>query len=243
MSENNVKESRESIFAYADGTRFENRAIREVFSTIYQEQAWNIDDNESVSGPGSGLSQTLELRRQIPRLLEKFSVKSILDVPCGDFYWLRQIDFSRLQYTGADIVPQLVEHNNRLYASGGRRFILLDLTSQLLPHNDLILCRDCLVHFSYNDLKKALDNIMRSECRYLLTTTFMQQVKNHDCVTGGWRPLNLQLAPFYFPEPLDIIDEKCTEANGLFSDKSLALWKIEDLPPLEYENGIESKNT
>lgn len=236
MNNNTVKKTRESVFAYSDGSRFGDRPIREVFSSIYREQAWNISDNESVSGPGSGLSQTAEIRLQIPRIIKQYGIESIFDIPCGDFHWLRQVDFSgvqsNVQYTGADIVPQLVERNNGLYAAENRRFIIFDLTSQPLPASDLILCRDCLVHFSFNDIKKAMDNVMESKSRYLLTTTFTRQEENRDCVTGGWRALNFQIPPFDFPEPIDIIDEKCTEAGGLFTDKCLALWKIENLPAL-----------
>jgi hypothetical protein len=42
--------------------------------------------------------------------------------------------------------------------------------------------------------------------------------------------LNLQYAPFLFPAPLAVINESCTEAGGDYADKSLALWRVEDLP-------------
>jgi hypothetical protein len=59
-----------------------------------------------------------------------------------------------------------------------------------------------------------------------LTTTFPGCASNEDIVTGDWRPLNLQLAPFNLPAPDLLINEQCTEGGNLFADKSLGLWRL-----------------
>ena len=94
----------------------------------------------------------------------------------------------------------------------------------------MIFCRDCLVHLSFNKIFNAINNIKKSNSKYLLTSTFPARRKNRNIFTGGWRPLNFQLKPFNFPTPLMIINERCSETGGKFFDKSLGLWKIEDLP-------------
>jgi len=72
--------------------------------------------------------------------------------------------------------------------------------------------------------------------QYLLTTSFTNRQDNTDIATGGWRPCNLQIAPFLFPEPMMMINEKCTQGRMLYTDKSLGLWRISDLTrTLEYE--------
>jgi hypothetical protein len=53
--------------------------------------------------------------------------------------------------------------------------------------------------------------------------------QNLDITTGDWRIINLEKAPFNLPEPIKIINEKCTEANGSYADKSLGLWKLQQL--------------
>jgi hypothetical protein len=50
----------------------------------------------------------------------------------------------------------------------------------------------------------------------------------------AWRPLNLQAAPFHFPDPLALIDEKCTEDDGVYADKQLGLWSLSDIPVRKY---------
>ena len=82
----------------------------------------------------------------------------------------------------------------------------------------------------FEDALAALKNIKRSGSRYLLTTTFTERDSNMDIQTGQWRPLNMLKPPFSFPSPIMIINEKCTEGDGSWGDKSLGLWKISDIP-------------
>jgi hypothetical protein len=94
----------------------------------------------------------------------------------------------------------------------------------------MILCRDCLVHFAFDDVFRALRNIAGSGAAYLVTTHFAGDRDNRDIVTGEWRPLNLERQPFHFPRPLRVITENCTEDHGIYADKSLGVWRISDLP-------------
>jgi hypothetical protein len=198
----------------------------QVFHDIFLHNGWSGD--ESVSGLGSSLVQTQVLIDTLPRLFRTYGVKTLLDIPCGDFHWMKQVDLREIDYLGADIVADVVTRNKR-HEGGTVHFQHLDLITGDLPKVDMIFCRDCLVHFSYRDLQGALANICKSGSTYLLTTTFPERARNKDIATGEWRPLNLGKAPFNFPPPLELINEKCTEAGGRFTDKSMALWKIEDL--------------
>jgi hypothetical protein len=60
-------------------------------------------------------------------------------------------------------------------------------------------CRDCLIHFSFGDIVRAIKNIARSIAAYLLTTAFPDHALNTDINTGEWQPLNLEAASLYFP--------------------------------------------
>ncbi len=136
-------------------------------------------------------------------------------------------DLGEVRYTGGDIVAELIAQNQEKYAGERRTFLELDLLTDALPDADCILVRDCLVHFSLEHIRQALENIRQSNITYLLTTSFPGTRHNEDIQTGHWRTLNLQLAPFLFPEPLVCLNEGCTEENGAYADKSLCLWKIE----------------
>jgi hypothetical protein len=202
--------------------------IDEVFRHIHETNLWNGPD--SVSGAGASRTQIEELQRRLPSLLKELAVEVFLDLPCGDFSWMRFIELPVSQYIGADIVPELVTRHQAESGNEQRRFQVLDLTSDRLPEADLLLCRDCLVHLSFADIRRSLANIKNSGIKYLLTTTFPQCDANEDIVTGDWRLLNLRLPPFNFPPPLELINERCTEGDGLFRDKSLGLWLVSDIP-------------
>jgi hypothetical protein len=201
--------------------------LRERFERIYSTNLWS--DPESRSGVGSTLDSTRVLRTELPNALRQLGARVLLDVPCGDFTWMKQVDLSGIEYIGGDIVPSIVEKNQRLHVSESRRFVGLDLTRDVLPDADVLLCRDCLVHLSYANIRAVIANIARSKVRYVLMTSFPGRGDNRDVVDGDWRPLDFQAPPFSFPEPLLTIVEECEEEEGSYADKSLLAWRVEDL--------------
>jgi hypothetical protein len=204
--------------------------LRKKFERIYETNLWA--DPQSRSGVGSSLDSTRVVRAKLPKALRQLEARVLLDVPCGDFTWMEHVDLSGIEYIGADIVPSIVEQNNRLHAAGTRRFVNLDLTRDRLPDADVLLCRDCLVHLSYENIGAVLANIARANVGYLLTTSFPGRNDNYDVPDGDWRALDLQSPPFSFPEPVLTIVEECEEEGGDYADKSLVAWRVADIPTL-----------
>jgi hypothetical protein len=184
-------------------------------------------DYRQNSGVGSDLNATKNIMSALRSSLDSLSVRSVLDIPCGDFVWMRNVDLGPITYIGADIIGPLIVSHQALHASAQKTFRTLDIVTGELPRVDLIFCRDCLVHFSHRLIKKAVNNIKRTGSRYLLTTTFPEHPKNNRIITGTWQPLNLCASPFNFPPPLQVINEG---HPAPYQDKSLGLWSIPDLP-------------
>lgn len=201
--------------------------MESTFAPFYTENRWG--DDESVSGPGSSLTRTAKLRRELPDLLQEIGARTLLDAPCGDFNWMKDTRLGVEQYIGVDIIPDLITRNQELYGNDETRFLLLDLTRDKLPRADAILCRDCLIHFSYRHIAAAIKNFKRSGSRYLLTNSYPAWSKNENIRTGDFRPLNLTQPPFNFPPPLKQLEEKFPEEQGQFFGKILGLWKLSDL--------------
>lgn len=198
------------------------------FTRIYETNLWGSE--ASRSGSGSADDQTAHIREQLPGLLKEINAASLLDIPCGDFAWMRYVDLDGIHYIGGDIVPGLIERNQTQFGGAHREFRHLDLTADLLPRADMVLCRDCLVHLSSSHIWKAVANLKRSGCTWLLTTTFPDHDTHEEIEDGDWRLLNLELPPFGFPPPVSLLNEGCTEGGGYYPDKSLGLWRIADLP-------------
>ena len=194
----------------------------DIFLDIYNTNFWR--DQESRSGTGSSIVKTRKLADQLPNLFKLFNIKSLLDLPCGDYNWMRIVSLTDIDYTGADLVPEIIKDNRIKYPEVN--FIELDLIDGDIPYADLVLIRDCLVHFPNQLIFKSLYNLCLSDCKYVLTTTFPDHVNNIDIEMGKWRPLNLEAEPFNLPKPLYIINEGLV---GDAYDKSMALWTVEDI--------------
>lgn len=183
---------------------------------------------ESVSGVGSTLRETARLREALPGLIREEGVRSLLDIPCGDFHWMQHValDVEDVEYTGADVVPEIVAANQRLYGDGRRRFVVLDATRDALPAVDLILCRDLLIHLGNGDVLAALRSFAASGSRLLLTSHFADRTDNPDIESGDFRPVNLCRAPFHLPEPQRVVVEDSELGDGAFRDRAMALWRL-----------------
>ena len=212
--------------------------LEETFGQIYATNSWKSE--ESVSGQGSTLEATAAIRKVLPHIFKAYDIRSILDIPCGDFAWWNEMGINDLitgedvmrkpdkwfDYTGADIVPELIRKNREKFS--GQKFLELDLVTGTLPKVDLVFCRDCLGHLSNANVRLAVKNIKASGAKYLMATTFTDPKwsLDMDILDGEWRPINMMKGAGYaLGEPILLINEGFTK-NMEYHDKSLGLWKL-----------------
>lgn len=203
--------------------------LKQKFSEVYEKNIFA--GRKSRSGEGSDLVQTEVIRTELPKIIQRYAVRTFLDAPCGDWYWMQKTDLGVEHYIGVDIVEAMINKHTEVFGSPSRTFECLNLATDPLPEADLIFSRDCLVHLTYADALKIVKNFKLSGAKYLLTTTFVSRKKNNDLVgvDNFWRALNLCLPPFNFPEPLLVVNEGCTEEAMQYKDKSLGLWLLDDI--------------
>jgi hypothetical protein len=207
---------------------FAYKNVDNVFSAIYEGRTNLWGQTESKSGGGSTMVATVALREQLPLLLEKYNITSMLDTPCGDYNWMKSVP-KNCTYIGGDIVAELVENNQKLYASDKVQFKLIDITKDDLPKVDLIFCRECLQHLSNENVRKALSNFKRSGSKYLLVTSFPKTWRNWDILDGDYRPLNLRKRPFCFPKPIFEIVETFRGKYNIGFDKMMYLYELSNM--------------
>lgn len=233
MTGGKMKPDRPTVLAHerfvADRASFVGLDIAARFERIVRTNLWGAAT--SVSGLGSEFAATVAVREALPDLLKRLQARCLLDAPCGDATWIADC-IEDLDYTGIDIVASLISANAQRVQRGEMtwRFLIADITSDALPRADVILCRDCLVHLSFANIRRAVAQFRASKARWLLTTTFPEWDVNVDCEDGDWHALNLQRPPFGWPAPIELINERCGEGNGGWDDKSLGLWRLADLP-------------
>jgi SAM-dependent methyltransferase len=208
-----------------DRESFADLNLAQRFRRIHDTNLWGAE--ASTSGLGSEIDATAVLRAELPRLLEKLAVTSLLDAPCGDAGWINAADLG-VRYVGVDIVPPLIERLQARAAAGeiNGEYHLADITGDPLPRCDAILCRDALVHLSFANIERAMANFRASGAAWLIATTFPEWQTNADCDDGDWRALNFERIPFGWGPPIELINENCLEAGGGWRDKSLGVWRL-----------------
>lgn len=194
-----------------------------IFEDIYKKNKWG--NSESLSGPSSTLCRTVEIRKNIPLFLTKYSIYNLLDAPCGDLNWMSKLIEEGIfkKYTGIDIVQDIIKINSLKFKKSNVNFLCIDIIRDSLPDADVMLCRDCLFHFSYSDFWLFIENFCKSNISYLLTTTHHNfgGFVNKDISTGNWKWMDLVAEPYLLPDPIDSI------ADG--SDRQLCLWSKSQL--------------
>ena len=188
------------------------------FGLVYTNRFWDVGG--SASGPGSdrGSPSVDHALRVLEDVADRFAVRSIADIPCGDFNWIGGWLATRpgIDYTGYDIVPDLIARNRQDWP--GFRFELLDVTRRKPARADLIFCKDLINHQRERDVRATLANMAASGSEWLLITS-NRGAENVDLdlfAPGASRPLDLCAPPYDLPPPV-------------MSDHYLSLWRLADV--------------
>ena len=171
-----------------------------VFEHHAEKNFWG--NAESVSGDGSTLAYTHNLRDQLTRFLRDFRVVSMFDAPCGDFNWMQAVDVpAGFDYLGGDIVDALIARSRDRHGRAGRRFVKFDIVADQFPDADLWFCRDCLFHLPQAAILAALRGFAGSRVGFLMTTTHLNvsDFDNTDVSAGGFRLIDLYKPPYRLP--------------------------------------------
>jgi SAM-dependent methyltransferase len=168
-----------------------SRDASTVFSSIYQHGVWG-----GGSGAGSNIERTALYAGLVQHLIASRSVRSIVDLGCGDWRFSRHLDFAGVDYLGVDVVPAVIAANNAQFARAGIRFELADVASFPLPACDLVLCKDVLQHLSNSNVLRVFSQLAHGRC-WLITNDF--HPVNENCENGDTRPLDPTAAPFSVP--------------------------------------------
>jgi SAM-dependent methyltransferase len=145
--------------------------MSEVFRVIYQNDGWGgYGSRPYYSGPGSDVRHARAYAARIRNFMATQQVTSIVDLGCGDFRVGAMLVTDGVQYTGIDIVEDLVRFNSRRFACSTIRFECLDITQNSLPDGELCLIREVLQHLSNSEILRILPKL--EKYRHIIYTDY-----------------------------------------------------------------------
>jgi len=177
-----------------------------VFFLIYKSNHWNksilIDSNILlVSGPGSlpGSVQTKNIITNLNNFIKDNNIRNILDMPCGDFAWMQDLlkINNDINYTGYDIVEEIILINKKKYSSNRIDFFVKDIINENDFNGfDLIFIRDFFIHINNEDILKVLKKIKNAKIKFFACLTNKNEIINKNIAVGEHRKINLSIEPF-----------------------------------------------
>ena len=138
--------------------------------------------------------------------------------------WMRRLDYSFEKFIGVDVSPFLISKLRAQQFPPGYHFQFGNIVTDILPSADAVFCRDCLVHLPFESVLKVRDLWRAAGFRFMIATTFVKKTTNTDIPIGGWRPLNMEIAPFNWTNPIKLIIEEWTEPD--YTDKAIGVWAL-----------------
>jgi 2-polyprenyl-3-methyl-5-hydroxy-6-metoxy-1,4-benzoquinol methylase len=172
--------------------------LKELFTNTYVNNGWTQDG--SISGLGSSLPYTENIRKVLVDIIKQNGIKTIWDCSCGDWHWMKEIKDELPNYIGNDIVDRLVEINNETYGSDTIRFQCGDMLEELRKLEtmsiDLILCRHTLEHLPSDYAIDVVKEIHRVS-KHSLITSNLNGNSEIDANGQNSRPIDLEKNEYF----------------------------------------------
>jgi hypothetical protein len=116
----------------------------EIFSRIYRDKSWGGKELDFFSGNIPEVINTYVTG--VRKLLTTMPPSVIVDIGCGDFMAGSQLTDLARSYIACDVVPELIEHNRRLFVRDNLSFIVMDAAKDSLPTGDIVIVKQVLQH-------------------------------------------------------------------------------------------------
>jgi hypothetical protein len=151
----------------------------EIFSTIYKDNLWaeGAKTEGFYSGSGTHSPSGSAYVNFIDLFVRRNQVRSITDIGSGDFTIGKAITVKHpdLVYNGVDVVPSLINHNQKTFGNDRISFHCIDASKNEVPPADLLTIRQVLQHLSNDDISSILKHA--SKFRFVLITEHILKQK------------------------------------------------------------------
>jgi SAM-dependent methyltransferase len=164
--------------------------LQNIFDRIYLTDEWN-----GGSGPGSHPSNTAKYVKFLNSFIRENSIKSILDIGCGDWQLMSMVDLSGVRYKGIDVSPVATSLARSKAPAGAD--ISNENIENIIESFDLVHIKDVLQHLEFSECRRILE-IISSRHKSALVVNEHPPASN-DIKNGQYRPLSIVSEPLCWP--------------------------------------------
>jgi len=163
--------------------------MKTIAETQYQLNWWG----ENVGSGSNYFNETYV--EWLNKYIKYIDAKNIYEIGCGEWKFMKNIDFTNRTYTGFDIVSNVIEKNTKQYGSPSITFKCCNILENMdeIENADLIIIKDMLVNWSNNQIKTLLQQLQERSKRIVVCSWNDQTL--HDCDYGEYRGLSVAKEP------------------------------------------------
>ena len=181
-----------------------------VFSKTYKDNLWGGERGQLYSGPGSHIISIIDPYIQIIDGLIRargFENTRFVDLGCGDFNIGKHFIHLCHSFIGVDIVKQIVDQNNKLFANEKLKFVKLNIIKDPLPEGDVCFIRQVLQHLSNEQILQVLPKLKQYKIvfitEHLPNDNFLNEI-NVDKPVGANIRLDFNSGVFLDEKPFNL---------------------------------------
>lgn len=181
--------------------------LNDIFSRVYREHEWGYPSSPRTNTKfysGGGAEAENDKGGAYVKLVQEYVKKSstfkVVEIGCGDFEIGQRIDWRSVDYTGYDVVPELIEHNQVHYGKTGIKFVCHDVVfcdpTSLVDAQvcgDLLIVKDVFQHLPPSYCAEFVKSIPY-RFKYNLVTNDLGG--NTEIAVGGYSGNDFSKPPF-----------------------------------------------
>ena len=144
------------------------------FDKVFDNNLWNGE--QSRSGPGSEGICANDKILCLKFILQKFNIKSIVDIGCGDMFWMKDLIVENsdvISYIGVDVSHSVIKENKRKAFPDHIQFKHTTEIDFERVEADSFIAFDVFGHMLHEEIVELLKRIIKSNVKYLIVTDRM----------------------------------------------------------------------
>jgi hypothetical protein len=163
--------------------------MKSIAEVQYQMNWWG----ENVGSGSNYFNETYV--EWLNKYIKYIDAKNIYEIGCGEWKFMKCVDFANRSYTGFDIVDKVIEKNNNQYGNEFIKFKCCNILENMneIENADLVIVKDMLVNWSNHQITTLLQQLQQRTRRIVICSWNDQTTE--DCEYGEYRGLSFTKQP------------------------------------------------